>query len=152
MAYSFKTAWNDAIAEVSTREEFQTARIRIEDPSRLTREYNVATGKWTITGDSRIYPLGDESGQARIIGVRWGVQSGGESQANATTISAIRIQVPQHVVGRVKRGLKVHVTSSPQNPTLTNFVFTVNSDMQGSAAAARTFECALDLDYQVPNG
>ena len=152
MAYSFKTTWNDAIAEVSTREEFQTARIRIEDPSLLSREYNVATGKWTITGDSRIYPRVGESGQARIIGVRWGVQSGGESQANATTISAIRIQVPQHVVGRVKRGLKVHVTSSPQNPTLTNFVFTVNSDMQGSAAAARTFECSLDLDYQVPSG
>lgn len=152
MAYSFKTTWNDAIAEVSTREEYQTARIRIEDPSLLTRGYNATTGKWTITGDSRIYPQGDESGQARIIGVRWGVQSGGESQANATTISAIRIQVPQHVVGRVKRGLKVHVTSSPQNPTLTNFVFTVNSDMQGSAAAARTFECALDLDYQVPSG
>ena len=152
MAYRFKTDWNDAIAEVSTREEFQTARIRIEDPSLLVRDYNVSTGKWTITGNSRIYPLGDENGQARIISVRWGVQSGGESQANATTVSAIRIQVPQHVVGRVKRGLKVHVTSSPENPSLTNFVFTVNSDMQGSAAAARTFECSLDLDYQVPNG
>ena len=152
MAYSFKTAWNDAIAEVSTREEFQTARIRIEDPSLLVKGYDLETGKWTITGDAVVYPLADENGQARIIGVRWGVQSGGESQANATTISAIRIQVPQHVVGRVKRGLKVHVTSSPQNPTLTNFVFTVNSDMQGSAAAARTFECSLDLDYQVPNG
>lgn len=152
MAYSFKTTWNDAIVEVSTREEFQTARIRIEDPSLLVKGYDLETGKWTITGDAVVYPLADENGQARIIGVRWGVQSGGESQANATTISAIRIQVPQHVVGRVKRGLKVHVTSSPQNPTLTNFVFTVNSDMQGSAAAARTFECSLDLDYQVPNG
>jgi len=153
MAYSFKAAWNDAIAEVSTREEFQTARIRIEDPSLLTQsDYDIETGEWTIVGDPVIYPVGGETGQARIIGVRWGVQSGGESQANATTISAIRIQVPQHVVGRVKRGLKVHVTSSPQNPTLTNFVFTVNSDMQGSAAAARTFECSLDLDYQVPSG
>lgn len=152
MAYSFKTTWNDAIAEVSTREEFQTARIRIEDPSLLVKDYDIATGKWTITGDADIYPVGDETGQARIIGVRWGVQSGGESQANATTVTAIRIQIPQHAVGRVKRGLKVHVTSSPENLTLTNYVFTVNSDMQGSASAARTFECSLDVDYQVPSG
>mgnify|MGYP003425623157 FL=1 len=152
MAYSFKTTWNDAIAEVSTRPEYQTARSRIEDPSLLTKDYNVESGKWTITGDAVVYPLADENGQARIIGVRWGVQSGGESQANATTIASIRIQVPQHAVGRVKRGLKVHVTSSPENLTLTNYVFTVNSDMQGSASAARTFECSLDVDYQVPSG
>lgn len=146
MAYSFKTAWNDAIAEVSTREEFQTARIRIEDPSLLTQsDYDIETGEWTIVGDPVIYPVGDETGQARIIGVRWGVQSGGESQANATTISAIRVQVPQHAVGRVKKGCKVFVESAP-NTVLQGYVFTVTSDMQGSSDAARTFECALDID------
>lgn len=150
MAYSFKQNWNDAIAEVSTQEKYQMARIRIEDPSLLVKDYNIETGEWTITGDAVVYPTGDEKGQARIIGVRWGVQSGGESQANATTVTAIRIQVPQYAVGRVKRDLKVHVVASPSNPTLPNFVFTVNSDMQGSSAAARTFECSLDLDYQVP--
>ena len=146
MAYSFKTTWNDAIAEVSTREEFQTARIRIEDPSLLTQsDYDIETGEWTIIGDPVIYPVGDETGQARIIGVRWGVQSGGESQANATTISAIRVQVPQHAVGRVKKGCKVFVGSAP-NTVLQGYVFTVTSDMQGSSDAARTFECALDID------
>lgn len=150
MAYSFKRHWSDLIADVSTQPQYQTARIRIEDPSQLVSDYDVDTADWTITGDSLVYPVGDENGQARIIGVRWGVQSGGESQANATTVTAIRIQVPQFAVGRVKRGLKVHVVDSPKNPTLTNFVFTVNSDMQGSSAAARTFECTLDLDYQVP--
>lgn len=148
MAYSFGKKWNDAISDVSTLPEFQTARIRIEDPSLLTKVYDIETATWVITGDAQVYPTGSEIGQARIIGVRWGVQSGGESQANATTITAVRIQVPQHAVGRIKRGLKVFVDEAPDNPTLKNFGFTITSDMQGSSAAARTFECALDLDYR----
>lgn len=146
MAYSFKTTWNDAIAEVSTREEYQTARIRIEDPSLLTQsDYDIETGQWTLEGNPLVYPLAGENGQARIIGVRWGVQSGGEAQANATTISAIRIQVPRGAVGRVKKGCKVFVQAAP-NPVLIGYVFTVSSDMQGASDAARTFECALDID------
>jgi hypothetical protein len=146
MAYSFATEnWADQIASVSTRPEFQRAVIRIEDRSLLTQEdYDIETGGWTVVGDPVVY-----SGQARVIGVRWGVQSGGESQANATTLSAIRVQIPQRAVGRVKKGCKVFVESAP-NPVLQNYVFTVTSDMQGSSDAARTFECSLDIDVQVP--
>lgn len=144
MAYSFGTEnWADEIAEVSTQPEFQRAVIRIEDPSLLTQKsYDIETGEWTITGDPVVY-----DGQARVIGVRWGVQSGGESQANATTISAIRVQIPQHAVGRVKKGCKVIVKSAP-NLVLTSYIFTVTSDMQGSSDASRTFECALDIDVE----
>lgn len=152
MAYNFGTMeWQDRIAQVTGREEFQRARIRIEDPSLVTSVYDVETAEWTITGDPVIYPVGDENGQARIIGVRWGVQSGGESQANATTLSAIRVQIPQHAVGRVKKGCKVFVDSAP-NMVLTNYIFTVTSDMQGSSAATRTFECALDIDVEKADG
>lgn len=149
MAYKFPTyeVWSDEIAEVTGSEEYQTAVIRIEDSSLVTKDYDVETAAWTITGDPVIYPVGDETGQARIIGVRWGVQSGGESQANATTISAIRVQIPQHAVGRVKKGCKVFVESAP-NMSLTNFIFTVTSDMQGASAATRTFECSLDIDVE----
>lgn len=149
MAYSFSTPnWADEIAKVSTRPEYQQARIRIEDPSLVTKEYIFETGKWEITGDSVIYPVGDENGQARIIGVRWGVFTGGESQANASTITAIRIQIPQHAVGRVRKGFKVFVESAP-NPILSQYIFVVTSDMQGSSDAARTFEAALDIDTEV---
>lgn len=150
MAYKFPTyeTWSDEVAEITGQEEFQRARIRIEDPSLVTSVYDVETAEWTITGDPVIYPVGDENGQARIIGVRWGVQSGGESQANATTLSAIRVQIPQHAVGRVKKGCKVFVDSAP-NMVLTNYIFTVTSDMQGSSAATRTFECALDIDVAI---
>lgn len=148
MAYTFGTDnWADEIAEISTQPEFQSAQIRIGDPSILTsKTYDIETGKWTITGDPVVY-----EGQARIIGVRWGVQSGGESQANATTISAIRVQIPQHAVGRVKRGCKVFVESAP-NLVLSSYLFTVTSDMQGSSAASRTFECSLDIDVERADG
>lgn len=147
MAFQFPTyeVWSDEIAEVTESAEYQTAEIRIFDKSQATlvSEYDVDTGLGPIYTGGDIY-----EGQARVIGVRWGVQSGGESQANATTISAIRVQIPQHAVGRVRKGCKVFVESAP-NMTLTNFIFTVTSDMQGSSAATRTFECSLDIDVQV---
>ncbi|QDK01432.1 hypothetical protein SEA_LEEROYJENKINS_35 [Microbacterium phage LeeroyJenkins] len=148
MAYVFGTDnWADEISEISTQPEFQSAQIRIEDPSVLTsKKYDVETATWTITGDPVVY-----EGQARVIGVRWGVQSGGESQANATTISAIRVQIPQHGAGRVKKGCKVFVDSSP-NLVLSSYLFTVTSDMQGSSPASRTFECSLDIDVERTDG
>lgn len=153
MAYSFAVAdWPDEIAEVSTQPQFQRAIIRILDPALLTEDdYDIDTGVWTTDGDAVIYPVGDEDGRARVIGVRWGVQSGGESQANATTLSAIRVQIPQRAVGRVKKGCKVFVESAP-NLVLESYIFTVTSDMQGSSAAARTFECALDIDVERSDG
>lgn len=149
MAYDFNTAsWSDRIAQVSTRPEFQRAVIRIFDQSQATlvSEYDIETGLGPIYTGGDLY-----EGQARIIGVRWGVQSGGESQANATTISAIRVQIPQHAVGRVKKGCKVFVASAP-NLVMPSYLFTVTSDMQGSSPAARTFECSLDIDVDLTNG
>lgn len=145
MAYDFnRLSLADEIAVESTRPEFQRAVIRIFDQSQAT----VLT-PWDIdTNIGPIYAGGDiYEGQARIIGVRWGVQSGGESQANATTISAIRVQIPQHAVGRVKKGCKVFVQSAP-NLVLSSYIFTVTSDMQGSSSASRTFECSLDIDVE----
>lgn len=146
MAYDFdRLSLADEIAVESTRPEFQRAVIRIFDESAATlvTPYDIETGIGPIYTGGDIY-----EGQARVIRVRWGVQSGGESQANATTISAIRVQIPQHAAGRVKKGCKVFVASAP-NLVLSSYIFTVTSDMQGSSPAARTFECALDIDVQV---
>ncbi len=145
MAYQFPETFADEIAEVSTLPEYQTARVRIEDPSQVTKTYDVDTATWIITGEPVIYPVGDEDGRARLIGVRWGVFSGGESQANSATISAVRLQIPQHALGRVKKGCKVFVESAP-NVALESLIFTVTSDLQGASAASRTFELALDGD------
>ncbi len=152
MAYSFTVEnWADEIAQESTKSEYQQAVIRIFDKSQATlvTPYDIETGLGPIYTGGDIYPIGDEDGRARIIGVRWGVQSGGESQANATTISAIRVQIPQHAVGRVKKGCTVFVESAP-NLVLSSYLFTVTSDMQGSSPASRTFECSLDIDVKVP--
>lgn len=151
MAYKFSDGpWQDEVAEESSKAEYQQAVIRIFDQSQAveTEPYDIESGTGPVYEGGDIYPLGDETGQARIIGVRWGVFSGGESQANATTITAIRVQIPQHAVGRVRRGCKVFVESAP-NLVLPSYLFTVTSDMQGSSAASRTFECALDLDVRV---
>ena len=156
MGYKFDTlTWNKRIAAKTGDRKYQVADIRIEDPSLLTEDYDVDTNTSTFSGESTIY-----EGQARIIGVRWGVQSGGESQANATTITAIRIQIPNPagfsedeanlgLFPRVNRGCKVFVTDSPENPVLTRYIFAITSDMQGSSAATRTFEAALDGDVSV---
>lgn len=148
MAYVFTeyANWADEIAEVSELPEFQTAKIRIVDPNLFTRDYDEDTATWTITGDGVIY-----DGQARVIPVRWGVHSGGESQANATTLSAIRVQIPRTTATdiRVDKGFKVFVDESPHNLSLGDRMFAVTSDLQGSSSASRTFECMADVDASV---
>lgn len=145
MGYTFSVKpWFERVADRSTLPEFQVATIRVDDPSLLTESYDVDSGAYTSSGDATIY-----TGRARIIGARWGVNAGGESQANATTLAAVTIQVPRTAFSRVKRGCKVFVMASPGNPVLTGYVFTVTSDLQGSSAAARTFEAALDVDASV---
>lgn len=149
MAYRFdEGSWADEVAAESTKPQYQQARVEIHDPSLLVREYDVDAGQWTITGNSKVYPVGAEDGRARVIGVRWGVFSGGESQANATTLAAVRVQIPQHAVGRVKRGMTVKVVSAP-NPVLSEYAYKITSDFQGSSDAARTFECSVDMDSKV---
>lgn len=165
MALKFKANWADEIAEVTESKEYQTALIRIRDASvvETSPAYDEDTHTWSPgSGDSTVYV-----GQARIIGVRWGVFTGGESQANATTITGIRVQIPYgddadagygeeaygdpgygigDTPGRVKRGSKVFVEAAPDNPALVGLIFNVTSDLQGASAASRTFECALDQD------
>ena len=168
MALKFKDNWADEIAAVTESEEYQTARIRIRDSSvvAVPPTYDPDTHTWSPgSGDSTVYV-----GRARIIGVRWGVFTGGESQANATTITGVRVQIPYgddsdegygedeygdpgygigDTPGRVKRGSKVFVEAAPDNPALVGLVFNVTSDFQGASAASRTFECALDQDVSL---
>lgn len=148
MAYVFSeyANWADEIAEVSELPEFQTAKIRIVDPNLITRDYDEETATWTITGDGVIY-----NDRARIIPVRWGVHSGGESQANATTLSAMRVQIPRTLATdiRVNKGFRVFVEESPYNLSLVDRMFSVTSDLQGSSSASRTFECMADVDASV---
>ena len=169
----FKHDWAADIARISTRPEFQNATIRIEDPSLIEPVLNNA-GQW-------VYPEGQTpvvyEGRARIIGIRWGVSTGGEGRSNADTETAIRIQLPRTypvpevpygdgeygdglyggvaVPGafmRFRKGLPVYVTECEQNPVLEQYIFRLTSDMQGSSAASRTLEAALSSDVEADNG
>lgn len=176
MAYKFDVSdWAGEIASVTESPEFQTAQITITDESLVTGgEYDPDTGETSpITGNPVVY-----SGRARIIPINTGVFSGGEGQANATTLVSIRVQVPFNktdpavntaygwsdygdeeyadpspaVSGRVKRSSKVYVNASPKNPALIGRLFNVTSDLQGSSAASRTFDCSSDEDAAVASG
>lgn len=143
MAYSFATeSWASEISEESEKAEYQTAEIRLVDKNLIQQEYNETTGKYDTIHDGTVF-----AGQARVIPVRWGVFSGGESQANATTLSAIRVQIPSRAGDfRVRKGWRVFVTSAPKAPFLAGRIFSVTSDLQGSSSASRTFQCEADGD------
>lgn len=129
---SFKKKWTDEIAELTGAREFQRADIVISLPD--------SEEKWDWTAKAFVGGTTQDlyTGQARIIGVRWGVQNGGESQANAKTIVAIRFQIPKAAAASVHRGAVVNVVFSEDNPTLEGRNFKITSDMQGSSAATRT--------------
>lgn len=143
MAFSFATeSWSAEIAEESELPQYQTAEIRLVDTKKVTQVYNETTGKYVTLTDGIEY-----EGQARVIPVRWGVFSGGESQANATTLSAIRVQIPSTSGNiRVRKGWKVFVTQADRSPFLVGRIFAVTSDIQGSESASRTFQCEADGD------
>lgn len=137
----FDTNWTDEIAEISTLPEFQNSTVEILDPS-LRGEYDIITGEWTYPDENPVV----YSGRARVKGIRWGVFYGGESQANAKTVTSIRVQLPKNSLGPIKKGASIVVLSSEDNPQLEETQFTITSGFQGSAQAARTLEASLDGD------
>ena len=142
MAYSFSADWAQEIADVSTRPEFQTARVEIVDPSQVETEYDYETGEIITVGDGVIY-----SGRARVIGINrpTNIVSG---QMNTTSLSGVRVQVPREGTTdlAVTKGMVLYVREAPRQPRLKDYVFTAVGDFQGSSSAARTFEFSVDQD------
>lgn len=144
--YTFNDGdWARAVAEVSEREEYQTASIRILDPSAIDADdYDVDTGLWATDPEADVV----YAGRARVIPVRSGQSNLGTNQANAATISAVRIQIPFADAQRIRKGFKVFVDEAP-NPILSEYVFTVTTDLQGASAGARTIHASVDGDSAV---
>lgn len=93
------------------------------------------------------------SGQARFIPIRAGVWQGGEAQLNATTIRAVRFQVPFSALpGRIHSGSIVTITSAPNNPGIEGRTAKVTDDLQGSTTASRTFNAMMDADSEDSDG
>lgn len=138
----FNGSWTDEIAELTTDEEYQDSEVVLIDSS-VKPDYDLETGKYS-------YPTGFDPiifrGGARIQPVRWGVFSGGESQANAKVATTIRIQIAKDGLGRIQRGTACVVISAPDNIAMANSLYNITSGSQGSATASRTFEAAIDGD------
>lgn len=132
--------WGDEIREESTKDEYQTCTIEVFDPIVSEGDYDYETDTWTPGTITTLY-----TGAARFIPVRGGVYQQGESQANSTTIRAVRFQL-QSDPGRVKTGFKVKFLTAPYNTSLVGQFATVNEDFQGSTTAARTIHASMDAD------
>lgn len=140
--------WTDEIAAISGSEEFQKATVRIWDPELIVKgEYDFETGAQEITDDGTVY-----EGRARVIPMRWNVNHEGSETANSSAWTAVLVQLPKGSLLRVNRGVRMQVTACEDNPSLLSYLFTVNSDLQGSNAASRTFEFAVDGDGVMPSG
>lgn len=134
--------WSQEVAEVSGSEEFQTCEMQIIDPSQIETDYDIETGVETILGDGVIY-----DGRARLIGVRRGVNYEGATQNNSKVITAIRVQLPHSALPqRLEKGFMGKVISSPLNPSLSQYVYTLASGLQGASAGSRTLEFNVDGD------
>lgn len=139
--YTFSN-WTDEIAEVS--EQYQNAEVELLDPSLVTYgPFDPVTNKRTSTGDPLVW-----EGFARIIPPRWGVNRQGSDTGNASTQTSVLIQFPKKAFGRVKRGMKLTVVTCEDNPGLETMLFKVTSGLQGSNAASRTVEFAVDGDVE----
>lgn len=145
MAVSFSGIWTDEIASVTDSAEYQTCEVKIVDPlaSEVGSSHDPVTDEWIPGPDLGIR----YEGRARFIPVRASTYMGGEAQANATSIRAVRFQIPRsEVAQRIKTGYKIQITAAPHNPSLLEQWATVTTDFQGSSTAQRTIEAMMDGD------
>lgn len=116
--------------------------VRVLDRVNLVFVYSA--GWQEVPIDNEIY-----SGQARFIPIRAGVWQGGEAQLNATTVRAVRFQVPfEELPGRVHSGAIITVSAAPDNPGLVGRTAKVTDDLQGSTTASRTINAMMDSDSE----
>lgn len=116
--------------------------VRTVDGKGVVMVYD--SGWSTLPVNSTVY-----SGRARFIPVRAGVWQGGEAQLNATTIRAVRFQLPRSAMGtRIHAGAIVTITSAPFNGNLEGRTAKVMDDFQGSTTATRTFHAMMDADSE----
>lgn len=158
MAVRFNQFWADEIAEETEREEYQTCEVKLIDSSLIrypgpnypadpndltTNGYDRATDTYkdpVVTGEVYV-------GRARFIPIRAGIFHGGESQANAMSVRAMRLQLPQSATPfQVKKGIQVRIISAPRNLSLEGTWGAITDDFQGSSAATRTLNVSMDSD------
>lgn len=125
-----------------------TGNVWVRVIDRVSLVFTYESGWQPVPLETVIY-----SGQARFIPVRAGVWQGGEAQLNATTIRAMRFQVPFAALpGRVHSGAIVTITTAPFNPNLEGRTAKVTDDFQGSTTASRTFHAMMDADSEDSDG
>lgn len=149
VAVSFSKPWYDEISEVTEQAEYQTCTVDIVDPAQVVKTYDRATDTYTVTDDGVVL----QGEQARFIPIRAGIYTGGETQANSSTIRSVRFQFQQGLPDPlyIRKGLRIQIKTAPENPSLVDRWATVLDDYQGSSAATRTITASMDIDSGGPD-
>jgi hypothetical protein len=142
MAIAFGKQWAQEVADVSNDREYQNALIKIIDPSLVVRSGTIQTGYTYDATNATKW-----SGQARISSMRSGTSFGGTTSTNPTNIKSMRVQIPySETFQRVRRGWQVQVVDGGRNDRLTEYLSSVEADVNSSQVAALTFECSIDVE------
>lgn len=133
------------IAEQSTREDNQLARVRIElkvsDKDRGT--YNIDTGEYEGGKEPKVL----YEGRARFAPIRWGVDSRNTHVFNSSTTTRLRFQLPYgSLPDDVPAGTRVWVIEAPYSPHMEGGCAVVTGDVMNDDNAARTLETEWNSD------
>ena len=138
-------SWSDAIGRTS--DLYKNATITLLNPALVTTTFDVNTNLPVVVGDGIVVA----NIPARIQPVRLSVDSAAGATNNATGEVRLRIQIPRNAYsGRIARGWHVKVTQADRNPSLTRYLFFVDSNINSSWRASNTIEVTTNVENVVP--
>lgn len=133
--------WPDAIATVS--EAFMNAIIELRDPTLVTTTRDVETNAVVTTGD----PVIATNLEARIQPIRGSMDVSGGQVSNPSGEVRIRVQIPRTAyAGKILRGWQIRVISAERNPTLVDYLFVVDANVNSSWRASNTIEATVNVE------
>lgn len=146
----FSKDWGQEIAEISTRPEYQTGRVRITSSDIEDQGvYDIDTGEWSEgMGTVILY-----EGQARFVPIRWGVDARDTHLFNASTTTRLRVQVPEsELPDEVPRGSLVTILEAPFAPHMVGATSVVVGGVQNSSNGSRNLETEWNSDLSKKRG
>lgn len=146
----FSKDWGQEIAEISTRPEYQTAKVRITSSDIEDQGvYDIDTGEWS-EGMATVVLY---EGQARFVPIRWGVDARDTHIFNASTTTRLRVQVPEsELQDEVPRGSLVTILEAPFAPHMVNATSVVVGGVQNSSNGSRNLETEWNSDLSKKRG
>jgi hypothetical protein len=117
----------------------QLAQVEIYNPGDSAHTYDAATNTWSGAA-TEVY-----SGRARVQPIN--SVSASSDGFNPTLVKAVRVQISYtSPMPDIRPNFKMRITSSPNNDTLTQFIYIVTDVLNSSNAWERTLLCKVDTE------